>query len=285
MSPANGPVPVAGALWRQLVGRGVERVVDLPARRIIGTVDVLQPRGDAVQRQHPLCRRPGTSRRPAPATDADASTSPATATTRAACDAREPAAAPRRDITATSGARTQLSLRLLIACSLPHPSDRSQRRMVVPRDVLWAVPASCARRSRTGSSRPVRTRPAATSSRTTARVGRTGGRGQTSFCSARSGSSSLPCRSCGGAEERSTEPSALVSVRRVCCSCWERAARSAVRSASADRRPRPTRNPSRGPWPGFSCNSCRRRGRSPFCRRLSRIANLGRPSSWPSRAC
>src|ERR1700712_1186169 len=55
---------------------------------------------------------------PAPATATDADTSPATATRKAALRRGGLAAPPRRDITAESGARTGLSLRLLISCSV-----------------------------------------------------------------------------------------------------------------------------------------------------------------------
>ena len=95
------PVPAAGALRRQLVGRAVERVVDVPARRVVGGVDVLQPGGDAVHRQHPAWPTPGSAVVPAPATETDASTSPTTATRTAA-------------LRPGVGARTALSLRLLI---------------------------------------------------------------------------------------------------------------------------------------------------------------------------
>ena len=79
--PRERPVP-AGALRRQLVRRAVKRIVDLPARPVVGRVDVLQPRRDAVDaaavhrarwsakptRRHlkpPPTQRPARARRPA----------------------------------------------------------------------------------------------------------------------------------------------------------------------------------------------------------------------------
>ena len=121
------PVPAAGALWRQLVGRAVERVVDVPARRSsavlmycspVATLYTVNTRLVATRyrsRRHP---KPTPTQRP-------------TRRRRRGTPPRGPGGLPR-DLGETSqprsGARTWLSLRLLIGvkddCLPPRAGSR-----------------------------------------------------------------------------------------------------------------------------------------------------------------